>query len=371
MFDNLTGRFSDIFSKLSGAKRVDESTIKESLREVRRALLEADVNFKATREFCSRIEKRALGAEVMESLSPGQMVIKIVHDELVILLGGEASSFSIPAGMEAKIMLVGLQGSGKTTSAGKLAMRLASEGRKPLLAAADIYRPAAIQQLQVVAERVNVPFFEMGTDHTPLDIARAASKKAHELGLDTVILDTAGRLHIDEEMMQEVRLVKKGWLPSATFLVVDSMVGQDAINQAEQFHSTLDIDGTILTKLDGDTRGGAAISIRHVTGKPIVFAGMGERLEDLEPFHPDRMAQRILGMGDIMTLIEKAQSVIEEKDALELQRKMRENEFTLTDFLDQIRRVDQMGGVGQMMQLLPGIGGGRKTMRKISSSMRL
>ena len=357
MFENLTGRFSDILNKLSSAKRVDETTIKETLRDVRRALLEADVNFKVTREFCSRIEKRALGVDVMESLSPGQMVIKIVHDELVNLLGGEVSPFKIPEGMEAKIMLVGLQGSGKTTSAGKLAKRLTAEGRKPLLAAADIYRPAAIQQLRVVAERVDVPFFEMGTDHSPLEIARAASKKAKELGLDTVILDTAGRLHVDVEMMDEVRQVKKGWLPSATFLVVDSMVGQDAINQAEQFHGALDIDGTILTKLDGDTRGGAAISIRHVTGKPIVFAGMGERLEDLEPFRPDRMAQRILGMGDIMTLIEKAQSVIQEKDALELQRKMRENAFTLTDFLDQIRRVDQMGGVSQMMQLLPGMGG--------------
>ncbi len=357
MFESLTGRFSTIFNKLSGAKRIDEATLKETLREVRRAMLEADVHFKVTRDFCSKLEERTLGTDVLESLSAGQTVIKIVHDELVALLGGEIYNFALPAGLEAKIMLVGLQGSGKTTSAGKLAKRLQGQGRKPLLAAADIYRPAAIEQLRVVAERAGVPFFQMGTDHAPVDIARAASKYARQEGLDTVILDTAGRLHVDTEMMEEVRQVKIGWLPSVTFLVVDSMVGQDAVNQAEQFHASLDIDGTVLTKLDSDTRGGAAISIRSVTGKPIVFAGVGEKLEDFEPFHPDRMAQRILGMGDILTLIEKAQTVIEEKDALELQRKMRDNQFTLDDFLDQIRRVDKMGGIGQMMQLLPGMGG--------------
>lgn len=356
MFDNLTGRFQAIFSRLTGKSRLDEKSLREALREVRLAFLEADVNIKATKEFCQKVEDRALGAEILKGLNPAQQVIKIVHEAMIELLGGKEGRLDLPAG-EARIMLVGLQGSGKTTTAAKLAKKLMAEGCKPLLCAGDIYRPAAIKQLEVVGEKAGVPVFQMGTDADPVEIARQGTKKAYKEGLDTIILDTAGRLHIDDEMMAEVQRIKQNWKPSHIILVVDSMVGQDAINQAQHFHEGLGISGTILTKLDSDTRGGAALSIRYVTGRPILFAGMGEKLEDLEPFFPDRMASRILGMGDVLTLIEKAKQAYNEEEALTLQRKLLNQTFTLDDFLKQISQVKKMGGIGNILSLLPGMGG--------------
>ncbi len=357
MFENLQSRFQDIFRRMSGKGRLDESSIKEVLREVRLAFLEADVNTNATKDFCQKIEQRALGVEILKGLDPAQQVIKIVNEEMIDLLGGTEGKLDLPPGGEARIMLVGLQGSGKTTTAAKLAKRLKSEGRKPLLCAGDIYRPAAIKQLEVVGDQVDVPVFQMGTDADPADIARKGSKHAHREGLDTVILDTAGRLHIDEDMMEEVRRIKKAWRPTHIILVVDSMVGQDAVNQAQQFNEGLDISGSILTKLDSDARGGAAISIRYVTGRPIFFAGTGEQLDDLDFFYPDRMASRILGMGDVLSLIEKAKANIDEEDALQMQQKILNETFTLDDFLNQIRQVNKMGGIGSMMSMLPGMGG--------------
>ncbi len=355
MFENLQGRFQGIFRGLSGKARLSEKHIKEALREVRLAFLEADVNYKATKDFCKKIEERALGAEVLKSLSPGQQVIKVVHESMVELLGEEAGKFELPPG-EARIMLVGLQGSGKTTTAAKLAKKLATEGRKPLLCAGDIYRPAAIQQLEVVGEQAGISVFQMGTDTDPAKIAQESSKKAKKENFDTVILDTAGRLHIDDEMMGEVQRIKKAWKPTHILLVVDAMVGQDAVNQAQHFNEGLDVSGTILTKLDSDTRGGAALSIRYVTGKPIFFAGTGEKLENLDNFYPDRMASRILGMGDVLTLIEKAQSSIDQEQAADLQQKILNQTFTLDDFLSQIRNVKKMGGIGSLMSLMPGMG---------------
>lgn len=356
MFENLTTRIQNIVRNLTGRPRLDEKTIKDALREVRLAFLEADVNYNATKEFCRKIEERALGAEVLKGLNPGQQVIKIVNEAMIDLLGGKETLLDLP-NVEARIMLVGLQGSGKTTTAAKLAKRLAAEGRKPLLCAGDIYRPAAIKQLEVVGEQVGIPVFQMGTDTDPAEIARQASKKAAHEGLDTVILDTAGRLHIDEEMMAEVQKVKKFWKPTHIILVVDSMVGQDAVNQAKHFNDGLGITGTILTKLDSDARGGAALSIRHVTGRPILYAGMGEKLDDLELFYPDRMASRILGMGDVLTLIEKAKAAFNEEEAMAMQKKLLDQTFTLDDFLKQIRQVQKMGGISSMLSLLPGMGG--------------
>lgn len=356
MFENLTSRFQSIVRNLTGKPRLDEKTIKDALREVRLAFLEADVNYNATKDFCRKIEEKALGAEVLRGLNPGQQVIKIVNEAMIELLGGTEETLLLP-NAEARIMLVGLQGSGKTTTAAKLAKKLAESGRKPLLCAGDIYRPAAIKQLEVVGEKVGIPVFQMGTDTDPSEIARQGSRHAHREGLDTVILDTAGRLHIDEEMMAEVQRVKKNWRPTHVILVVDSMVGQDAVNQAKHFHEGLGITGTILTKLDSDTRGGAALSIRYVTGRPILYAGMGEKLDDLEPFYPTRMASRILGMGDVLTLIEKAKATINEEEALALQKKLLNQTFTLDDFLNQIRQVKKMGGISSMLSLLPGMGG--------------
>jgi signal recognition particle subunit SRP54 len=357
MFENLQGRFQSIFRNLTGKGRLTENAVKEALREVRLAFLEADVNYKATKEFCENIEKRALGAEILKSLTPDQQVIKIVKEEMVSLLGGTEGKLELPPSGDVRIMLVGLQGSGKTTTAAKLAKRLASEGRTPLLCAADVYRPAAIQQLEVVGGQVGVPVFQMGTDVEPVEIARQGSLKAKQEGLDTVILDTAGRLHIDDTMMDEVKRVKASWNPTHIILVVDSMVGQDAVNQAQHFNEGLGITGTILTKLDSDTRGGAAISIRYVTGRPILFAGMGEKMDDLDYFYPERMASRILGMGDVLTLIEKAQETIDEEEAQRLQEKLLKQTFTLNDFLKQIRQVGKMGGIGSLLQMLPGMGG--------------
>jgi len=358
MFENLQGRFTAIFNKLRSKRHVDERAVKEALREVRLAFLEADVNLQATREFCRRIEEKALGAEVLSGLNPAQQVVKIVHDEMVQLLGGETKKLTLMKDHQERIMLVGLQGSGKTTTAAKLAIRLREDGRKPLLVAGDVHRPAAVRQLEVVGEQAGIPVFSMGTDVEPVKIAKEGTRKAQADKLDTIILDTAGRLHIDEEMMDEVRRVRQSWKPSLTLLVVDSMVGQDAVNQAKHFHENLDLDGTILTKLDGDTRGGAAISVRYVTGKPIYFAGVGEKLTDFEHFYPDRMASRVLGMGDVLTLIEKAQQTVDQEQALALQKKIVENSFTLEDFLDQIRNVRKMGGLGSLISLLPGAGAG-------------
>ncbi|HOJ59244.1 MAG TPA: signal recognition particle protein [bacterium] len=366
MFENLTGRFQAIFSRLTGKSRLDEKSIREALREVRLAFLEADVNIKATKEFCQKVEDRALGAEILKGLNPAQQVIKIVHEAMIELLGGKEGQLDLPPG-EARIMLVGLQGSGKTTTAAKLAKKLIAQGRKPLLCAGDIYRPAAIKQLEVVGEKAGVPVFQMGTDVDPVEIARQGSKKAYKEGLDTIILDTAGRLHIDDEMMAEVQRIKQSWKPTHIILVVDSMVGQDAINQAQHFHEGLGITGTILTKLDSDTRGGAALSIRYVTGRPILFAGMGEKLDDLEPFFPDRMASRILGMGDVLTLIEKAKQAYNEEEAMNLQKKLLDQTFTLDDFLNQISQVKKMGGIGNILTLLPGMGG-TEAVKNISMS---
>lgn len=355
MFENLQDRFSNIFRKITGKSHLTESAVKEALREVRLAFLEADVNIKATKEFCQNIEKRALGAEVLKSLTPAQQVINIVNEELVDLLGKTPGELQLDSG-EVRIMLVGLQGSGKTTTTAKLAKKLAAEGRKPFLCAGDIYRPAAIEQLHTVGGQVGVPVFDMGTDHTPSEIAKKGTLEARNQGCDTIILDTAGRLHIDQEMMDEVKAVKNTWNPTHIILVVDSMVGQDAVNQAKHFHEGLGITGTILTKLDSDTRGGAAISIRYVTGKPILFAGIGEKLDNLESFYPDRMASRILGMGDVLTLIEKAKETIDEEEAERLQKKIKNQTFTFDDFLNQIRNVRKMGGIGSLMSMLPGMG---------------
>lgn len=355
MFETLQTRFQDIFRTLSGRSRIDKSHIKEAMRDVRRALLEADVNIKAVKEFINNVEKRAIGVEVMKGLNPAQQVIKIVKEELANLLGGEPGKLDLPSG-QARIMVVGLQGSGKTTTVAKLAKRLAGEGRNPLLVAGDIYRPAAIHQLEVVGEQAGVPVFQMGDQTDPVDIAKEGARKANQEGHDTVILDTAGRLHIDQGMMDEVQRIKQNWKPTHIFLVVDSMVGQDAVNQAQHFHEGLGITGTILTKLDSDTRGGAAISIRYVTGRPIYFAGTGEKLEDLDFFYPDRMASRILGMGDVLSLIEKAQEHIDEEGAKELEQKIKDKSFTFEDFLNQIRQVQKMGGITSMMSMLPGMG---------------
>lgn len=356
MFENLTSRFQTIFSRLTGRGRLDEASIKEALREVRLAFLEADVNYQATKDFCNKIETKALGAEILKGLNPAQQVIKIVHEEIVELLGGTEAKLELGGG-EVRIMLVGLQGSGKTTTAAKLAKFLVKEGRTPMLCAGDIYRPAAIKQLEVVGEKAGVPVFQMGTDADPLEIAKQGTKQARRDGCDTIILDTAGRLHVDEEMMEEVKRIKKFWSPTHIFLVVDSMVGQDAVNQAQHFHEGLNITGTILTKLDSDTRGGAALSIRHVTGRPIYFAGIGEKLEDFDRFYPDRMASRILGMGDVLSLIEKAKAHMDEEEALKLQKKILDQTFTLDDFLKQIRQVKKMGGISSLMSMLPGMGG--------------
>lgn len=355
MFESLQDRFSNIFRKITGKSHLTESAVKEALREVRLAFLEADVNIQATKQFCQNIEKRALGAEVLKSLTPAQQVINIVNEEMIDLLGKTPGELKLETG-EARILLVGLQGSGKTTTAAKLAKKLATDGRKPFLCAGDIYRPAAIEQLHTVGKQVGVPVFDMGTDHTPTEIAKKGTLEARSKGYDTIILDTAGRLHIDEEMMQEVKAVKSSWNPTHIILVVDSMVGQDAVNQAKHFHDSLGISGTILTKLDSDTRGGAAISIRYVTGKPILFAGVGEKLDNLEPFYPDRMASRILGMGDVLTLIEKAKATIDEAEAERLQKKIKDQTFTFDDFLNQIRNVRKMGGIGSLLSMMPGMG---------------
>lgn len=356
-FDNLSEKLQNIFKNLRGKGRLTEADVKTALKEVKMALLEADVNFKVVKNFVATVQERAIGQDVLNSLTPGQTVIKIVNDEMINLLGGTAAELQLrPAGEITVIMMCGLQGAGKTTTAAKLAGKLKSMGRKPLLAACDIYRPAAIEQLIINGEKQGVSVFSMGDKHKPLNIAKAALEHASKNGFNVVILDTAGRLHIDEDMMEELQEIKSNITVHQTILVVDAMTGQDAVNVAQSFNDKLGIDGVILTKLDGDTRGGAALSIRAVTGKPILYAGMGEKLSDLEPFYPDRMASRILGMGDILTLIDKAQAQFDEEKAREMERKIKKAEFNFNDFLDQMQQIKKMGGIQDILSMLPGMG---------------
>jgi len=352
-FESLTQKLGDIFKKLRGKGKLSEADVKEAMREVRLALLEADVNFKVVKDLVSRITERAIGQEVMESLTPAQQVIKIVNEELTELMGSQQSKLNFSKDITV-IMLVGLQGSGKTTTAGKLGKLLAKEGKRPLLVAADIYRPAAITQLQVVGEKLNLPVFTMGQQN-PVDIAKAAIEHARKHNYNVVIIDTAGRLHIDDELMEEVANISQAVNPSEILLVVDSMTGQDAVNVAEEFNRRLSLTGLILTKLDGDSRGGAALSVKAVTGCPIKFVGMGEKLDDLEVFHPDRMASRILGMGDVLTLIEKATQEIDLKKAKELEKKLKTQTFDLNDFLEQLSQVKKMGSFEQILNMIPGL----------------
>ena len=352
-FEGLSEKLSAAFKKLRSKGKLTESDIKEAMREVRLALLEADVSYKVTKGFVSKVSERAVGVQVLESLTPAQQVIKIVNEELTALMGNESARLNSPAKPPAIIMMCGLQGSGKTTHSAKLALMLKKQGRRPLLVACDVYRPAAIKQLQVVGEKAGVPVFEMGTEN-PVKIAKKAVSHAKDYGNDVVILDTAGRLHIDETLMGELQGIKDEVTPTDILLVIDSMTGQDAVNVAKAFDDSLGIDGVILTKLDGDTRGGAALSVKAVTGKPIKFVGMGEKLEDLEPFHPGRMASRILGMGDVLSLIEKAQEHIDEKNAEELAKKLKENSFDLNDLLVQMQQLKKMGPLQQVMSMLPG-----------------
>ncbi|WP_405102243.1 signal recognition particle protein [Oceanobacillus sp. FSL H7-0719] len=356
-FEGLAERLQDTIKKITGKGKVSEQDIKVMSREIRLALLEADVNFKVVKDLINRIKERAVGQEVMESLTPGQQVIKIVRDELTDLMGGENSKIAVADRPPTVIMMVGLQGAGKTTTSGKLANLLRkSHNRKPLLVACDVYRPAAIKQLETLGEQLDMPVFSLGTEANPVDIAKQAIDKAKEEHLDYVIIDTAGRLHVDTDLMNELQEIKEMVTPDEIFLVVDAMTGQDAVNVAESFNEQLDVTGVVLTKLDGDTRGGAALSIKAVTDKPIKFAGMGEKLDQLEAFHPERMASRILGMGDVLSLIEKAQTNVDEKKAKELEEKMRSMSFTFDDFLEQMEQVKSMGPLDELLGMLPGAG---------------
>ena len=355
-FDSLSEKLQNVFKGLRSKGGLSEADIKTALKEVKMALLEADVNFRVVKSFTKTVQERALGQDVLNSLTPGQMVIKFVNEELVRMMGSETTEITLRPGNEITvIMMCGLQGAGKTTTAAKLAGKFKEKGKHPLLAALDIYRPAAIEQLQINGEKQGVPVFSMGTGHNPADIAKAAVAHAKANGNNIVFLDTAGRLHIDEDMMQELEEVKNSVTVHQTILVVDSMTGQDAVNVASTFDEKLNIDGVILTKLDGDTRGGAALSIRAVTGKPILYVGMGEKLSDLEQFYPDRMASRILGMGDVLTLIEKAEAQIDEEKAKEMERKFRKAELDFNDFLEQMQQMKKMGGVSSIMSMLPGV----------------
>ncbi len=354
-FEGLSSRLQSITRKLRGKARITESDLKEILREVKLALLEADVNYKIVKEFIAEVEKKALGQDVLKSLTPGQQVIKIVKDELVELLGGEESKIAFTPNPPTVIMLVGLQGSGKTTTCGKLANLLRKQGKNPLLVACDIYRPAAIKQLQVVGANLNIPVFANENSKDVVHIAKQAMNVAISKLNDVVILDTAGRLHIDEELMNELQNVKKNVKPHEILLVVDSMTGQDAVNVGEVFNEKLGIDGVILTKLDGDTRGGAALSVKKVTGRPIKFAAVGEKLSDIEVFHPNRMAERILGMGDVLSIIEKAEEAFDEEEAIALEKQLRKQEFDLDDYLAQLRQIKKMGSFSSILKMIPGM----------------
>ncbi|QKY69009.1 signal recognition particle protein [Lentibacillus sp. CBA3610] len=354
-FEGLAERLQSTMKKITGKGKVSEQDVKEMTREVRLALLEADVNFKVVKDLIKRIKERAVGQEVMDSLTPGQQVIKVVKEELTELMGGEQSKIAVADRPPTVIMMAGLQGAGKTTTSGKLANHLRKKhNRSPLLVAADVYRPAAIDQLETVGTQLDMPVFSKGTDAGPVDIAREALEQAKEEHHDYVIIDTAGRLHVDEDLMDELAQIKTAVNPDEIFLVADAMTGQDAVNVAESFDQQLDLSGVVLTKLDGDTRGGAALSIRAVTGKPIKFAGMGEKLDQLEPFHPEGMASRILGMGDVLSLIEKAETNVNEKQAKELEEKMRTMSFTFDDFLEQMGQVKNMGPLEDLMAMIPG-----------------
>lgn len=354
-FEGLSDRLESAFSRLKSKGSLTESDVKEAMREVRLALLEADVNYKVAKDFTQKVTERAIGAQVMESLTPAQMVIKIVNEELTDLMGGTQSRLAYASHPPTIVMMCGLQGSGKTTHCAKIALKLKNENHRPLLVACDIYRPAAIKQLQVVGEQVGVPVFEMGQTN-PVTIAKEAIKLAKDKGYDYVFIDTAGRLHIDTELMEELKNIKNEVHPHEILLVVDSMLGQDAVTVAGTFNDELGIDGLVLTKMDGDTRGGAALSARAVTGKPIKFVGMGEKLDELDIFHPDRMASRILGMGDVLSLIEKAETALDEKKAAQLEEKLRKNKFDLEDLLDQMEQVRKMGSMKDILGMLPGVG---------------
>ena len=354
-FEGLSERLENSFKKLRAKGKLTEADVKEAMREVRLALLEADVNYKVAKEFTNKVTERAIGDDVMENLTPGQMVIKIVNEELTELMGGTESRLSIAKHPPTILMMCGLQGSGKTTHSGKLALKLKKDGHRPLLVACDVYRPAAIKQLQVVGAQIDVPVFEMGTIN-PVNIAEEAVKHAKDHGYDYVIIDTAGRLHIDEALMEELQNIRSTVHPNEILLVIDAMTGQDAVNVAKSFNESLGIDGVILTKLDGDTRGGAALTVRAVTGKPIKFVGTGEKLENLEVFHPARMASRILGMGDVLSFIEKAEMALDEKKAAELEKKLAKNKFDFNDLLDQFEQIERMGSLKDTIKMIPGIG---------------
>lgn len=354
VFEGLADKLQGALKKLKSKGKLTEKDVKEAMREVKLALLEADVNFKVVKDFINKVKERAVGIEVMESLTPGQQVVKVVNEELTALMGTTQSKLTFSSKPPTVFMLVGLQGAGKTTTGGKLGGHLKKMGKRPLLVAGDIYRPAAIKQLQVVGKQLDIPVFSMGDKVNPVDIAKAGVEHASKHGNDVVIIDTAGRLHIDEHLMDELENIKKEVTPQEILLVVDAMTGQDAVNVAQSFNEKLGIDGVILTKLDGDTRGGAALSVRAITEKPIKFVGMGEKLEDLQPFHPDRMASRILGMGDVLSLIEKAQASFDEQKARELEKKIKSKEFSFDDFLDQLRQMKNMGPMSQLLEMIPG-----------------
>ena len=356
-FENLSNKLQEVFKQLRSKGVLTEADVKAAMREVKIALLEADVNFKIVKDFIKKVTERAVGTEVLQGLNPGQQVIKIVNEELIALMGSTQAQLTFSRKPPTVFMMVGLQGAGKTTTSGKLAGQLRKQGRNPLLVACDVYRPAAIKQLQVVGKNYNIPVFEMGTEVSPVEISKKALEYAAEKHHDVILIDTAGRLHINEELMQELQDIKATVRPQEILLVVDAMTGQDAVTVAESFDGQLGVDGIILTKLDGDARGGAALSVRSVTNKPIKYIGMGEKMEDLEPFYPDRMASRILGMGDVLSLIDKVQSNIDEQEAIEMAKKMRTNDFTLEDFLAQMQQIKKMGPLKDLLGMLPGIPG--------------
>jgi len=356
MFERLSDKLDAAFKKLKGRGKLTEKNIEEGLKEIRMALLEADVHYRVAKRFITDVKKRALGHEVLTSLTPGQQVIKIVNEELTELMGSHQEELNLSGPSPVSLMLVGLQGSGKTTTAGKLAVFLRNKGRKPFLVPADVYRPAAIDQLKKLGEQLKVPVFSSSVEMDPVQICRDAKTAAHQQGCDTLLLDTAGRLHIDEDLMDELIRINEAVKPADILLVADAMTGQDAVNIAQSFNEALDIGGVVLTKMDGDARGGAALSIKEITGKPIKFIGVGEKLSELEPFHPDRLASSILGMGDVLTLIEKAQDLVDEKKAAELEKKLRKSQFTLEDFRDQMLQIRKMGSLGDIMKMIPGMG---------------
>ncbi len=352
----LSDKLQDIFARLKGKGKLSEADVNNAMREVRLALLEADVSYKVAKDFVATVKEKAIGSDIFQSLTPGQQVVKIVHEQLTELMGAEHAKLNVSPKMPTVILMVGLQGSGKTTSSGKIALHLKGQGKRPLLAAADIYRPAAIEQLKILGEQTDIPVFALGNNISPVEIARQALEHARSHGNDYLIVDTAGRLHINEELMAEVRAIREAVDPTEILLVIDAMQGQDAVNVAKAFHEQLAVSGIVLTKLDGDTRGGAALSVKTITGCPIKFTGTGEKLAALEPFYPDRMASRILGMGDVLTLIEKAQASFDQQKMLEMEEKMRQNRFTFNDFIEQMGQMRQMGDMKEMLSMIPGLG---------------